>query len=96
MTKMDAYLLLRRAEDLAELPHLDRGAFHPYRRLWAVERKHLPDVDVARGGGWRDLTTMKLSYQQADPATTLRAIENEPGGLTSDSPQKASDGRTTA
>ena len=24
------------------------------------------------------LTTMKLSYQQADPATTLRAIENEP------------------
>lgn len=58
-----------------QVPHLDRGALHPCRRLWAVERKHLPDVDVARGGGWRDLATMKLSYQQPDPATTLRAIE---------------------
>ena len=59
----------------------------PYRRLWAVERKHLPDVDVARAGGWRDLTTMKRSYQQADPVTTLRVIENEPTGHTLDTTQ---------
>jgi hypothetical protein len=76
MRKMDALYFLRRAEDRAKLPHLERGGFHSYRRLWAVERKHLPDVDVARGAGWRDIATMKRSYQQADPATTLRAIEN--------------------
>ena len=29
-----------------------------------------------RAGAWRDLATMKRSYQQADPATTLRVIEN--------------------
>jgi integrase len=46
--KMDAYWLLVRAEQAAELPHLERGGFHAYRRLFAVERKHLPDVDVAR------------------------------------------------
>jgi integrase len=75
--KMDAYWLLVHAEQKAGLPHLERGGFHAYRRLFAVERKHLPDVDVARAGGWRDLATMKRSYQQADPATTLRAIEND-------------------
>ena len=78
MRKLDASYYLRRAEDAAELPHLERGGFHAYRRLFAVERKHLPDVDVARAGGWRDLATMKRSYQQPDPATTLRAIENPP------------------
>jgi integrase len=74
--KLDAYWLLVHAEQAAELPHLERGGFHACRRLFAVERKHLPDVDVARAGGWRDLATMKRSHQQADPATTLRAIEN--------------------
>ena len=77
MRKMDTSYFLRRAENAAELPHLERGGFHAYRRLFAVERKHLPDVDVARAGGWRDLATMKRSYQQPDLATTLRAIENE-------------------
>jgi hypothetical protein len=43
-----------------------------------VERKHLPDVDVAKAGGWRDLATMKQSYQQPDPATVLRVVENDP------------------
>jgi hypothetical protein len=69
--------LLRRAEGLAELPLDERSGFHAYRRLFAVERKHQPDVDVARAGGWRDLATMKRSYQQPDPTTTLRVIENE-------------------
>jgi integrase len=92
--------LLVRAEARAELPHVDRGAFHAYRRLFASERKHLPDVDLMRAGGWRDLATMKRSYQQADPATTLRVIENEPEtrepGHTSDTPSKASSGPSTA
>jgi len=88
--------LLVRAEARAELPHVDRGAFHAYRRLFASERKHLPDVDLMRAGGRRDLATMKRSYQQPDPATTLRVIENEPEtrepGHTSDTPSKASSG----
>jgi integrase len=77
MTIADARILRIRAEALAELPVIDCGGFHAYRRLWVVERKHLPDVDVARGGGWRDLRALKTSYQSPDPATTLRVIENE-------------------
>lgn len=43
--------LLLKAEALAKLPKLERGRWHPYRRLFAVERKHEPDVDVARVAG---------------------------------------------
>ena len=67
---------LLHSEAIANLPKLDRGTFHPYRRLWAVERKHLPDVDVAHAAGWKDTRAMKLSYQKADPATVLAVIEN--------------------
>jgi integrase len=95
-----ARVMLLRAEKLAELPHIERGGFHAFRRAYASDRKHLPDVDVARSAGWRDPATMKRSYQQADPATTLRVIENEPetgsGGHTSDTPQKASGGTSTS
>ena len=68
---------LLRAEALAKLPKLDRGTFHPYRRLWASEQKGLPDVDVAHAAGWKDTRAMKVSYQQADPATVLRVVELE-------------------
>ena len=61
--------LFVRAEARAELPHVDRGGFHAHRRLFASERKQLPDVELMRGGGWRDLATMKRSYQQPDPPT---------------------------
>lgn len=67
---------LLKAEKLAEQPKLRGGIFHPYRRLWASERKHLPDTDVAAGGGWKDTRAMKQSYQQADPATVLQVVEN--------------------
>lgn len=67
---------LLKAEKLAELPKLRGGTFHPYRRLWASERKHMPDVDVAAVGGWKDTRALKMSYQQADPATALRVVEN--------------------
>ncbi len=45
-------------------------------RLWATERKHLPDVDVAAARGWRDTRALKLSYQQADPASVLGVVEH--------------------
>ena len=60
---------------MAELPKLTRGAFHAFRRLWASRRKHLPDVDVAAAGGWKDPATMKVSYQQPDAGTMLLVIE---------------------
>jgi integrase len=78
INKMQAAYWLTRAETRAKLPKLERGGFHAYRRLWASERRHLPDVDVAKAGGWRDLATMKRSYQHPDPATVLEAIENAP------------------
>jgi integrase len=65
---------LRRALKLAGLPRLPHDAFHGLRRKWATERKHLPDVDVARAGGWRSVNTMKRAYQQADDAGVLEAI----------------------
>ena len=65
---------LVRSEQVAGLPKLQGGRLHPYRRLWASERKHMPDVDVAAAGGWRDTRALKLSYQQADPATVLEVV----------------------
>ena len=67
---------LLRAERLADLPKLRRGVYHPYRRLWASERKALPSKDVAHAGGWKDVETMLGSYVQSDAATVLRVVEN--------------------
>ena len=33
-------------------------------------------VDVAHAAGWTDTRAMKVSYQQADPATVLRVVEH--------------------
>ncbi len=66
--------LLRRAERAAGVPRLPQDSFHGLRRKWVTERKHLPDVDVAKAGGWRSITTMKRSYQQADEAGVLEVI----------------------
>ncbi len=63
------------AEKLAGLPKLVGGQFHPYRRLWATERKNLPVQDVAAAGGWKTVETVQRLYQQADGATTLAAVE---------------------
>jgi len=67
---------LLKAEKMAELPKLQRGVYHPYRLLWASERKALPSKDVAECGGWRDIETMLASYVQSDAATQLRVVEN--------------------
>lgn len=50
VNKTQATYGLMRAEQRAKLPKLERGGFHVYRRLWASERRHLPDVDVAKAG----------------------------------------------
>ena len=68
---------LLKAEARAGLPKIRGGIFHPYRRLWATERKHMPDVDVAAAGGWKDTRALKLSYQEADARGVLRAVEVE-------------------
>lgn len=65
---------LRRAEKIAGVPRLEHDSFHSLRRKWSTERKHLPDVDVAKAGGWRSIMTMKRAYQQADEACVLEAV----------------------
>ena len=65
---------LREAERLAELEPQKGSLWHAYRRKWATERKHLPDVDVAMAGGWKETTSLKRAYQQADQATMLSVV----------------------
>jgi integrase len=66
---------LVKAEKLAKLPKLAGGRWHPYRRLWATERKHLPPQDVAAAGGWGDTQALTLIYQKADPETVLEVVK---------------------
>lgn len=73
--------LLLRAEREAKLPKLDGGVWHPYRRKWATERKHLSLKDVAAVGGWNDVSTLLTCYQHADRNTML-AVMNEPRKVT--------------
>ena len=67
MTRHLADKWLRRAERLAGVEPLKGSLWHAYRRKWATERKHLPDVDVdvAQAGGWKSTHAMKASYQQS-------------------------------
>lgn len=69
-----AHTLLVRAEEAAEIEHLPRGGFHAFRRKWVVERKHLPDADVAEAAGYADTRTLKAIYQQADELTLLQVV----------------------
>lgn len=61
-------------EQLAGLEPQQGSRWHAYRRKWATERKHLPDVDVAAAGGWASLEALKRSYQQADQETMLQVV----------------------
>ena len=72
--------LLRKAYAAAKLKTLRGGLWHPWRRKWATERKHLPLKDVARAGGWRDPNTLLICYQQPDEGTMTRVVL-EPGKL---------------
>ena len=44
--------------------------------MWATERKHLPDKDVAAAGGGRDIESLRKSYQQVDEKTLLQVMTN--------------------
>lgn len=65
---------LRKAEALAGVEPQKGSLWHAYRRKWATERKHLPDVDVAAAGGWKTVHTLQTAYQQADAETMLRVV----------------------
>ena len=66
---------LSRAEKLAQLPKLARGAWHPFRRAFASDRRHLPDVDIMAVAGWRSSRVMRESYQHADASGMLSVVE---------------------
>lgn len=53
---------------------LKGGLWHPYRRMWATARKHLPDKDVAQAGGWTSLESLKKCYQHADAKTMFSVV----------------------
>jgi hypothetical protein len=65
------------AERKAGLPKLRGGAWHPYRRKWATERKHLPITDVAAAGGWADVQTLIDCYQQPTNDALLTVMSEE-------------------
>lgn len=71
---------LRAAEKLAGLDPLPHGAWHPFRRRWASERKHLPLVDVAAAGGWVETTTLQRCYISSDDET-METVVLEPRRL---------------
>ena len=71
---------LRRAEALAGLEPQEGGVWHPYRRAYAIKRKHLPASDVAQQGGWKNISVVQQVYQQADRETLLRVL-SEPREL---------------
>lgn len=74
LSKRLASRWLERAEALAKLPKLQGGLWHPYRRKWGTERKHLPLADVAAAGGWKNAAVLRDIYQQPDPATLVRVV----------------------
>ena len=65
---------------VAERAKLTGGFWHPYRRKWATERKHLSLKDVAAAGGWKDVETLTTCYQQPDTDTLLAVAEAARGG----------------
>ena len=81
---------LKRAEALAKLEPLEGGCWHPYRRAYAIKRKHLPASDVAQQGGWKNVNVVQQVYQQADCETLLRVL-TEPTELR-EAPEAAPDG----
>jgi integrase len=68
--------LLKRAERKAKLEHLHGGLWHPFRRKWATERKHLPLVDVKAAGGWKDTNTLLTCYQHTSDESMLEVMES--------------------
>jgi len=49
--------------------------WHPFRRSFASERRHLPDVDIMAVAGWRSSRVMRESYQHSDGPAMLSVVE---------------------
>lgn len=71
----DKWLIV--AEGAANLPKLEGGLWHPYRRKWATERKGHSVKDVAAAGGWQHTETLLKCYQQPDNETLLAVMSEE-------------------
>ena len=69
---------LRWAYERASLEPLRGGLWHPFRRKFATERKHMPVMDVAQAGGWKEARTLLECYQQPDDATLQHVVLEAP------------------
>lgn len=65
---------LKEVEDAAKVEHVEGRAWHGFRRKWASERKHMPDVDVMAAGGWKSPVALKASYQHSDRASARAVV----------------------
>jgi integrase len=77
MSRHEFRIWLEQAEAHAKLPKLKGGLWHPYRRKWATERKHLSITDVAAAGGWQDTATLLTCYQQPTNDALLAVMSEE-------------------
>lgn len=93
MSRFYARELLERAEKAAKLAPIEGGDWHPYRRLWATERKALPTGDVMLAGGWQDERTLR-KYQLADPATLKAVMLFDPTATTTETQTPSESGAT--
>jgi integrase len=71
---------LRKAEELGGLEPQPGGAWHPFRRRWASERRDLPLVDVAKAGGWSSTRTLVDVYMTPDMEGLYKVV-SEPQAL---------------
>ena len=70
---------LRRAEKIAGLESLERGGFHPYRRMYASLRsEHFPLEVIAQGGGWRSVRAVRDCYVHARKEAVREAAHFDP------------------
>ena len=79
-------LVAQRGLPAGEPQKPETSLWHTFRRVWAIERKHLPPNDVAAAGGWLDTGTLQQCYQQCDLDAVRTVVEFErpqaraPGG----------------
>jgi len=70
---------LRRAEKIAGLESLERGVFHPYRRMYATLRaEHFSVKVIAQGGGWRSERAVRDCYVHARKEAVREAVNFDP------------------
>src|SRR5438445_2693855 len=74
VSKELVYTWLMEAEVLAEVPHLDQGGWHCFRRGWATMRKGMSVQDLMAIGGWESPVCLESLYQQADQGTLLKIV----------------------